>query len=493
MHVSWQRVPLKYEVKMMLEFLTRDQIEQIHSATLNILEDVGILVYEDSFLKFLASSGVDVDFDRKIVKFSPSLVMECVKKTPKRVTLYARDPRYDVELGDRKIYGHAVGGAATVVDLDSGEVRPSNRKDVVDLTRMIDALPNIHTCTMIALPCDVPEQVRDVYCMAEQLKNTSKNLDATPITDKGFPYMMELAEAVVGGEEELRKRPVITCSFSPTSPLKFSGDVVRIVVQGAKLGLPIAVLPCPMAGATSPVTLAGSLVQQNAETIAGLVMIQLVNAGTPFMYCPRVFPIDMLSGMTSSGVEVGLLSAGCVQLAKYYGFPSDVYGLDTSSKTLDEQAAFEKGINGIIPALAGANILSGAGSIEGGITVSYEQLVIDDEIFGMIFRAVKGIEVDEEKLATDVIAKVAREASNFLQQRHTLKHFRLEHYHPKLSDRAARSRWKEIGAKNIAEVAREQAKTILAEHHPQSLDKDVIKKIEQILKRAINTLASPST
>jgi len=474
----------------MLELLSRNQIKKIHSASLKVLEDVGVVVYEGGFLKFLADSGVNVDFDKKTVRISSSLVMECVKKTPKRVTLYARDPKYDVKLDDEKIYAHALGGAATVVDLDSGEVRPSTRKDVADLTRIIDALPNIHICTMIALPCDVPEQVRDVYCVAEQFQNTAKNMDATPLSDKGFPYMVELAETVVGGEEELRKRPIITCSFSPTSPLKFSDDVVRIMVQGAKLGLPMAVLPCPMAGATSPVTLAGSLVQQNVETLAGLVMIQLVNAGTPFMYCPRVFPIDMLSGMTSSGVEVGLLSAGCVQLAKYYGLPSDVYGLDTSSKTLDEQVAFEKGLNGILPALAGANMLSGAGCIEGAITVSYEQLVIDDEIFGMIFRAVKGIKVDEERLAIDVIAKVAREESNFLQQMHTLKHFRQEYYPPKLSDRTSRSRWQEMGSKNIVKVAREKARKILAEHQPPPLDKDVVKKIKKILKRATNTLVS---
>jgi len=230
----------------MLEFLSRDQIKKIHSASLKILEDVGVVVYEDSFLKFLADSGVNVDFDRKRVRFSPSLVMECIKKTPKRVMLYARDPKYNVELDEGKIYAHAVGGTATVVDLDSGEVRPSTRKDVADLTRIIDALLNLHLCTMVTLPCDVPEQVRDVYCIAEQFQNTGKNMDATPLSDRSFPYLVELAEAVVGGEEELRKRPIITCSFSPTSPLKFSDDVVRIMVQGAKLGLPIAVLPCHM-------------------------------------------------------------------------------------------------------------------------------------------------------------------------------------------------------------------------------------------------------
>ena len=474
----------------MLEFLSRDQIEKIHSASLEILEDVGVFVYEDSFLRFLADSGADVDYYKKNVKIPPSLAMECLKKTPRRVILYARDPKFDVELDDEKIYAHAVGGAASVVDLDSGEVRPSTRKDVVDLTRIIDGLPNIHTCTMIVLPCDVPEQVQDVYCLADQLQNTHKNVDATPMSYEGFPYIVELAEAVVGGKQELEKRPIITCSFSPTSPLKFSGDVVRIMVEGAKIGLPMAVLPCPMAGATSPVTLAGSLVQQNAEILAGLVMIQLVKEGTPFLYSPRVFPLDMLSGMTSSGIEVGLLSVGCVQLAKYYDIPCDVYGLDTSSKTLDEQVAFEKGLNGILPALAGANMLSGAGCIEGGIAVSYEQLIIDDEIFGMIFRAVKGIEMDEERLAVDVIAKVVGESSDFLRQRHTLKYLRQEHYLPKLSDRASRSRWQELGSKKIVEIAREKVRKMLAEHQPLPLDKEVVRKIEGTLRRATRDLAS---
>ena len=480
-------------VKIMLEFLSRDQIEQIHSASLTILENVGVFVYEDSFLRFLIDSGMNVDFDKRNVKLPPSLVKECIKKTPKRMILHAQDPKFDVELDDERIYAHAVGGAVRVVDLDSGEARPSTRKDVVDLTRIIDGLPNIHTCTMIVLPCDVPEQVQDIYCFADQLRNTRKNVDATPMSYEGFPYIVELAETVVGGKQELEKRPIITCSFSPTSPLKFSGDVIRIMVQGSKIGLPMAVLPCPMAGATSPVTLAGSLVQQNAEILAGLVLIQLVREGTPFLYSPRVFPIDMLSGMTSSGIEVGLLSVGCVQLAKYYGIPCDVYGLDTSSKTLDEQAAFEKGLNGILPALAGANMLSGAGCIEGGITVSYEQLIIDDEIFGMIFRAVKGIDVDEERLAVDVIAKVVDESSDFLRQRHTLNYYRQEHYLPKLSDRTSRSRWQEMGSKEVVEVAREKARRMLTEHQPLRSDNGVVRKIEEILKRATKNLVRAAT
>jgi trimethylamine--corrinoid protein Co-methyltransferase len=182
------------------------------------------------------------------------------------------------------------------------------------------------------------------------------------------------------------------------------------------------------------------------------------------------------------------MSVGCAQLARHYGFPCDVYGLDTDSKTLDEQVAFERAIEGVLPAMAGVDMLSGAGCIEGGITVSYEQLVIDDEIFGMIFRAARGIDVDEDRLATDVIMKVARESSNFLQQQHTLKHFRSEYYFPKLCDRSPRSRWQKVGAKNIVQVAREKAKKILAEHKPPDLDADTKKRLSDILKTATRNL-----
>jgi trimethylamine--corrinoid protein Co-methyltransferase len=155
---------------------------------------------------------------------------------------------------------------------------------------------------------------------------------------------------------------------------------------------------------------------------------------------------------------------------------------------LDEQVAFEKALNGLLPALSGANALSGAGSIEGGITVSYEQLVIDDEIFGMIFRAVRGIDFDEEKLAVDVIIKVAKESTNFLQQKHTLQHFRDEYFFPKLANRASRSQWEKTGSKSIVEVAREKVKKILVEHEPPSLDENVKKQLEEILKTATKTL-----
>ncbi len=472
---------------MWLKFLNREEIEMIHRASLDVLEEAGVSIQDPDFLRFLETAGAVVDYDKKTARMPPALINDCMKKAPKQVTFYARDPKHVVRFDQGRIYAHPTGGAANVLDLDSGKARPATRKDVEDLTRIVDALPNIHTQVMIVYPNDVPERLRDIYAVDAVLRNTGKNFDATPYNDVSFGFIIEMIKAVQG-EEQFAKEPIITASTSPTSPLQFSAEVTKMTTRATKYNLPIAVLPCPLAGATSPVTLSGTLVQQNAEMLSGITMVQLLNPGNPVQYSPRCIPLDMLTGQACYGIEATMMNVGCVQLAQYYGLPCDVYGLDTDSKIPDEQAGIERAMGGLLPALAGANSLSGAGCIEGGITASYEQLIIDDEIFGMIFRAASGIDVNEEKLATDVIVKVAKESSNFLEQKHTLKHFQSEYFRPRLANKDARARWERMGSKSMVEVAREKVKKILTEHQPLQLDEDLKKKVEEILKTATKTL-----
>ena len=474
---------------MWLKFLSQGEIEEIHSASLRVLEEAGVSVQDIDFLKFLETAGANVDYDKKRAGMSETLVNECMKKAPRQLTFYARDAKHDVKFENGKIYAHPTGGAANVLDLDSGTARPATRKDVEDLTKVVDALPNIHTQVMIVYPSDVPERLRDIHAVDAVMRNTGKNFDATPYNDESFRFIIDMIMAVQG-EEELKRKPIITASASPTSPLQFSAEVTKITRRATKYNLPIAVLPCPLAGATSPVTLAGTLVQQNAEMLAGITMVQLLNPGNPVQYSPRCIPLDMLTGQACYAIEATMMNVGCVQLAEHYGLPCDVYGLDTDSKILDEQSGLERAMGGLLPALAGADSLSGAGCIEGGITASYEQLVIDDEIFGMIFRAAKGIDVDDEKLAADVIVKVVKESSNFLEQKHTLKHFQSEYFRPKLASKDARARWEKLGSKSIVEVAREKVKKTLAEHQPLRLDEDASKKVEEIVKTATKALTS---
>jgi len=232
-------------------------------------------------------------------------------------------------------------------------------------------------------------------------------------------------------------------------------DVADQLVTAATYALPISILPCPLAGATSPATLAGTLVQQNAEFLISHAIVQLVNPGNPVFYSARPMSMDMRTGVSAEGMEFGLISAASVQLAKYYGVPSDVYGLSTNSKTPDEHTAIEKSMVGLLPALAGANFLSDGGAIDMGMTASPEQLVIDNEILDMIFRASRGIDVNPETLAVGLIEKIGP-GGHFVSDEHTRKYYVAEHFVPKLCDRTVRADWERAGSKEIVCGARDK-------------------------------------
>ena len=193
---------------MWLKFLRQGDIEKIHSASLRVLEEVGVSVQDPDFLKFLGNAGANVDYDRKRAGMSEALVNECMKKAPRQLTFYARDAKHDVKFENGKIYAHPTGGAANVLDLDSGTARPANRKDVEDLTKVVDALPNIHTQVMIVYPSDVPERLRDIHAVDAVMRNTGKNFDATPYNDESFRFIIDMIVAVQG-EEEFRREPII--------------------------------------------------------------------------------------------------------------------------------------------------------------------------------------------------------------------------------------------------------------------------------------------
>jgi len=470
-------------MKSRLSILSESEIEAIHSSSIRILERVGFLVNSPRVVKLLVDAGATVDSERKTVKVPSSLVEDCLLKHPSSFTLRARVKENDLLIDSGRIYAHPTGGCFNILDADTGSVRAGTTDDVRVLTRLIDALNNIHECEMLVFASDAPHGVRDVHTVATMLRNTTKICGFTAYNDRNLEYVIRLAAAIVGGEEELRKRPIISFGASPTSPLELTEDVADQLVRAARYALPIGILPCPLAGGTSPVTLAGTLVQQNVEFLVSHVVVQLINPGNPVFYCPRPMCMDMRTGLSAEEVEFGLMSAAGVQLAAHYKMPSDVYGLDTDSKVLDEQTAFERAMIGLMPALAGANFLSGAGAIERGVTASPEQLVIDNEILGLIFRAARGIEVNSETLAEDVIEKIGP-GGHYLGAEHTRKYYSSEHHTPELCDRTVRADWEKAKSKDIVGRAREKANRILKDHLVEPLDGDVEKELQKILTEA---------
>lgn len=470
-----------------LQLLSLSDLEAIHAATVQVLEDVGVWIGSQEALALFDKAGARVDFKSGRVRIPEALLQHALSTGPSSFTLHGRGQQADVCLGDGKTYFHHVGGSFKVFDLDLHAARDTTKSDLERIIVLIDAIPNIHLCRPVYVG-EVLPQLRDVYTAYKMLLGTDKPYVLTGFSPASLEFLIQLAAAVVGGLNELCEKPIISVSLSPESPLRYADATIDMLIKVARYGLPIDICSCPVAGGTSPVTLAGTLVQQNAEFLAGVVLARIVNPCSPVKYTTRPIPMDMGTGASVFGaIELGKMSAAVVQLGKFYKIPVDVYGLGTSSKTLDEQTAFEKSLNALLPALLKPDVLSGAGSLEDSRTFSLEQLLIDSEILGMVAAAVKGIEVSPAMLAVDVIASVGP-WGQFLSHPHTLKNYRGEYYHPFLCERRSRETWESTGKNTIVDKAKAKVGEILQKHGPLREDTPYRDEFDRILAEAERVL-----
>lgn len=473
---------------MKLEALTLEDVEKIDSATRFLLDQIGLGVGSEKALQIFASAGARVDFDQKRVCIPSELLDNALSTLPGSFTLCTRDGTQEMDLQDGQIRGHNVGGCVQILDFETLAPRPATRRDLEEATILIDALENIHVCRPVVYPEEFPSSVRDIHVAATMLQFTTKPYGFSAYSLENLAYIIEIAGLVSGSLEAFLDKPFLWGSVCPVSPLYYNQSTTEILMRYAEYGMPVAVAPCPTSGGTGPVTLAGTLVQQNAEFLFGLVLVQIINPGTPVKYTTRPIVLDMRTASSAFGaIEMGMMSAAIVELANHYGVCSDVYGLATSAKTLDEQTAFEKALNGVMPALAGANLVASVGMLEDALTSSIEQLVIDDEILGIILHAARGITVSEETLALEAIARVGPQG-DFLTDEHTARHFRQECHYPELSFRTGSASWRKGGYQTILDAARDRASTLINEHQPERLDAKVVDAIEQVLLEADETL-----
>jgi trimethylamine--corrinoid protein Co-methyltransferase len=298
-----------------------------------------------------------------------------------------------------------------------------------------------------------------------------------------------MASAVRKDEGDFRKRPLISAIVSPTSPLQITEEASEIAIECGDKGVPVLIAPTPICGATSPVTMAGSLIQQNMEFLAVATLIQIASPGSAVLYAPRCCPMDMRSGMPSFGsIEFAILSAAAVQISHYYGIAVDAHGPTTNSKMSDIQSGFEKGPNGIYPVLAGSEMISGSGSVEFCGTSSLIQLLIDDEYYGTLSRAVQGLKVDGARMAKDIIEKVGYDG-HYLSERHTREFYKQEYRLSQAFDAMTRVAWERDGSKDLLQRSEAEIRRILKEAPPQILERDVQSELERILREAWNELS----
>lgn len=461
-----------------LKFLSDDDIRAMHEATLQIMHEVGVIWTHKPSLDILTDAGCTIKGNR--VYFPPDLVMDSIQKANKRPSVRGRNGQVN-ELGSGNLYFHNLGGARDVFDARTGTRHVATNEDACNAIRLLDALPNCHSVTPFFTPPDIANELMALHMYRNALSNTIKPLQGPGIQfGHEVKYAVEMAAVVGTPAQEL------TLSLSPVSPLTMHDIAAQAIMEMAKAGVIHANLPCPTGGATSPMTITGSIVQQSAESLAPLVLAQIINPGCGVVYCGRLGMLEPRTGLIWGGVELGLSSAATVQLGHHYGFSVNVYGFSTNAHTLDAQNAFERGLNSAIPALAGADELSGIGEMEAGVMGSFAQMVLDNELAGSVMRLRRGLSADIEHLAVEIIGNAMNGSRNFLAQKHTMKHLRAgEMALTKFAERNSWDTWEEkLERKQMADHAVDEAERILREHTVPPLEPQQEQELDRILAAA---------
>jgi trimethylamine--corrinoid protein Co-methyltransferase len=464
-----------------LKLFSSDEIYCMHMAVCEVMERIGVKVETERMLKVFDDAGCGVDKERKIVKIPQYLLMEYIAKAPKKVYLAGRSKDYDIILeDDRIVFGMGGSPKSKILDFEKKEHRIPKKKDVEDTTRLADALPTISFIQNIANSAEYPPQVQLLHNLDAVLRNTQKHYVCSVANVKQARYAIKMASLVVN---DLAKRPLISIYTDPASPLMLTSSQ-ESAIEAAEKNVPIVMCTAPQAGTTSPVTLAGAIVQNLCENLAVLCLAQLVKKGIAVVLGATPTIMDPRTSMFCLGApEFMLQQIGACQLSHYYNLPYFGGGCCSDSKLPDAQAGVEASMTALTSALAGINMIQDVGVFAFDDSGCMELLVIGDEIIRMIERILKGICVDEDSLAIDVIENVGP-SGHFLSQKHTLNHLSREIYIPKLFDRKPESIWQREGSKDIGQVAHEKAKRILSEHKPEPLPKNVEQKLKELLKEA---------
>ncbi len=466
--------------------LDEEEVNVIVNSAKEILWDVGVKVYNDVALRIYSKGGAEVNFRKKLVKIGKAQIDEALRKAPSSFDLYSRDGEERFTVGEGYTYFIPGSAAIKIIDGETGKVKAPLARDCVELVRLVNGLENLKIQSTALIPSDVPREIADRYRLYIALCNTNKPIYTGAFTIDGAVDMKNMLVAVAGSEEELARKHRAAFTCCPSPPLKWSEITSQNIIDLAKYGIPVSILPVPLVGLASPATLAGSLVQHVAEFFSGLVLAQLVNPGTPVLFGGSPAPVDQRTATTLVGSpETVLMTSALSQIAKALGLPSDMYVGLSNSNLPDEQASAEAMLGMALGALSGINLIEGAGMIEFESCQSLEKLVIDNEIAGIVYRLLKGIEINEELLALDIIKEVGAGGSftsSMKAMKFVMERFEKEvHMLGPVFNVADRSVWKLKGGKDPRTNAREIVREILSEEKTELPPKEVLQKLNEIM------------
>jgi len=459
------------------------QLAEIHHASLEILRRTGVRVFESESLALLGEAGAIVS-DGNLVKFPPAVVEQALGYAPSRIVLCDRNGRAQLYLEGHRTYFGTGSDLPNFLDTETGERRLSRLSDVADMARLADALPNLDFIMSMALPSDVPVATSDRRSFYTMLTNSTKPIVFTAWDEDGLADIIQMAERVAGGPEQLRLNPFLLAYLEPTSPLQHSAEALRKMLLMAEHGLPFVYAPGPVDGASAPMTPAGGLAMANAEVLSGLVIAQQRRRGTPFLWGSGSGPMDMRhTTATYASPEFMLHTMGMAELAHHhYNLPVWGFSGCSDSKRPDIQAGIESALWILWTTLSGANLVHDVGYVESGVTCSPEMIVLGDEIIGFVRRLLGGIPLTPETLALDVIDEVGP-GGDFLSHDHTFNHFK-ESWYPRLFDRRMYQEWDDAGRPNALQSARQLAREIVANHQVPALADETLAGLQAILHEA---------
>jgi len=468
--------------------LTEDQIKEIHRVSLEVLETIGIRLLHKEAVQLMRDAGCRVKGE-DVVQIPDWLVEESIRGAPSCITLYNREGEEAMHLEGRNIYFGLGTDLIKTHDLKTGETRPSRLQDVVNAAKVGDYCQEVDFIASFGLPNDVPTNSMYIACAKAMMENSTKPIFFTAAGWQDLAVILEMAAAVAGGEDALREHPFLIHYSEPTAPLTHSYGAVCKVFLCAEKGVPICYTPGDILGATTPVTLAGGIVQANAEALSGIVLHQVKAKGAPIVSGFAAVPLDMKKGTFSYGApDFRLTNSAFADIYHYYGIPIwSTVGSD--AHCLDAQAAMEHAFATLLAALDGANLIHDIGYLGQGLLSNPAAIVMGDEIVSYVKRIIRGFDLSREKMGLDVIRDVGP-GGHFLAVMHTKTHFREELWQPKLLNRDSPESWAKKGSQRYEDVVTRKALDILETHQPKPLPEDVRRRLDEIARKAERELAN---
>ena len=451
--------------------LSEGDCRAIYDTALRLLDDLGMGEVPKALRDQLVAHGARVKGDR--VQLPPKLVEAAVAAAPRAFTLYGRDPARSIHVGDDRVHFGTGGAAVQVLDLETGDYRPTTLRDLYDFTRLQDGFENVSWFTRCCVAGDMPDEwTLDVNTVFALLKGTTKRVATSFTFAEHVAPILEMVE-MADGVGSFRRNPWIKAHISPViSPMRYGEDAVEVTLECMRHGVPMSCITAAQSGATAPATLAGFLAQSLAETLGSLVMVHVFEPGYPMVFSNWPLVIDLRTGaFCGGGGEISVMNAASAQIINWLGLVSGVASSMTDAKALDAQYGMEKGISAMAAGLAGGNLIyESAGMTASLLGASFEAFLLDNDMLAHIYRSLRGIEVNADTLGYDAIVEAVTGEGHFLGGAQTMAAMERDYFYPELADRDAPITWSEKGRKDAWERANARAKEILAKPNPGYLD-----------------------